>query len=42
MTINQPDMTNLDDNAEIIDLDNMGDIFGDEQPVVEEGIDNEL
>lgn len=41
MTIDPSDMTNPEDGVEIIDLDNMGDIFGDEQ-VVEEGIDNEL
>lgn len=40
MTINQNDN---DDNIEIIDLDNMGDIFNDsEQPVIEEGVDDEL
>ena len=34
---------NPEDNIEIIDLDNMGDIFDDaEQPVVEEGVDDEL
>ena len=35
-------MSNSDENIEIIDLDNMGDIFNDSEPVIEEGIDDEL
>lgn len=42
MTINQTDMSNPDDNIEIIDLDNMGDIFNDPEQPVEEGVDDEL
>ncbi len=43
MTINPTDMSNSEENIEIIDLDSMNDIFNDsEQPVIEEGIDNEL